>query len=199
MHQEIFTIEGIVHAGKTTVLDNVRRAGLAIICIDEYTRYRGTEPFPEHPTTLEEALHANQFFVDLDTRRFTDIHDMAKAVLLDRSCLSVLAYHYATEGITHGEIACFEPSVRLYREHFPQYIPHAMLYLEITLSELTRRHEGDTTVYKSVLLEEEFNRHLTYFYENAQLFFPELEVHRIDGTLPAGEILQAVIRILGFA
>ncbi len=199
MNLRVLALEGIVHSGKTTLLNNVRTAkwDWDIACIDEYTLYRGTVPFPDFPETLEEALGANQFFIELDARRFADID--REVALLDRSCISVVAYHYATEQVTHGEIACFEPSLRLYQEQFPRYIPHTMIYLEISLSDVTKRHEGDTGIYKPVLLEERFNRYLVYFYENIQLFFPELEVYKIDGTSPEEEVLKSVAEILGFA
>lgn len=197
MQQKIFALEGIVHAGKTTLLNNVRRAHRGISCIDEYTLYRGTTPFPDFPESLQEALSANQFFIELDARRFADI-GRSNVALLDRSCISVLAFHYATEQITDGGIACFEPSLRLYQEQFHRYIPNAMIYLEISMSDLTKRHEGDTGIYKPVLLEEEFNRYLLYFYENIQLFFSGLEVYKIDDTLPQEEVLKSAGEILGF-
>ena len=198
MNTKIYALEGIVHAGKTTLLNNIRITNWDIVCVDEYTLYRGTMPFPDFPATLEEALAANQFFIELDARRFTDI-GTSKIVLLDRSCISVIAYHYATEQITHGEIACFKPSLRLYKEQFGRYIPNVMIYLEISLRDLIKRHEGDTGVYKPVLLEEEFNRYLMYFYENIRSFFPTLEVYKIEGTLSKEEVLKSAVEILGFA
>ena len=74
-----------------------------------------------------------------------------------------------------------------------------MIYLEISLRDLIKRHEGDTGVYKPVLLEEEFNRYLMYFYENIRSFFPTLEVYKIEGTLSKEEVLKSAVEILGFA
>lgn len=190
-----FALEGIVHAGKTTLLKGIQALKSDVCCINEYTVYRGFVPFPQPPTTSDEAMDANRFFLDLDSRRFADA-GTSKVVLLDRSCISILAYHYATEHVSCGQIVCFEPSLRLYRARYSRYIPDVVLYLKISMAELARRHVGAKGVYKQDLLDEEFNRHLCAFYDNLCTYFPQLVVHTISGVFPPAKIQEWAIRSL---
>lgn len=188
-------LEGIVHAGKTTLLEEIRKLRKGICCIDEYTVYRGSRPFPAIPTTSSEALEANPFFIGLEKKRFADIHE-AEFVLLDRSCLSVLAYHYATEKASRGQILCFESSLRLFRDQYACYLPDVVLYLKISQGELSVRHVGDRGDYKQDLLAEEFNKYLLSFYEELPSLFPKIQLYEIDGTLPKDVVLRSVLNIL---
>jgi thymidylate kinase len=193
----IIALEGLIHAGKTTLINRVRGlAGESICCIDEYSFYRGNRNFPDFPRTSNEALDANQFFVDLEKQRFAN-RIVSLPTVLDRSFLSVLAYHYATEKVTHGKIVCFSQSMDFFTRDYFCYMPNIVVYAEIPLEVMFKRHRAETAIYKPILLDREFNRHLIHFYNNVTKFFPQITLHRIDAAAPEKEVLDESMRILG--
>ena len=195
MTQTKLALEGIVHAGKTTLLHAIGKQRNDVCCIEEYTAYRGEREFPPFPNTSEEACSANKFFIDLDSRRFADATD-SRIVLLDRSCISVLAYHYATEQVTLGKVQCFTQSLQLFQTTFAGFVPDKIIYVEISMSDLVIRHVGDNGVYKEILLSPEFNEHLCNFYDRLDRYFPRLTVYKVDGRLPILEGLAHVNKII---
>ena len=195
MPQIKIALEGIVHAGKTTLLHALQRQRDDVCCIDEYTVYRGEKHFPPFPKSSKEALNANQFFIELDVKRFADVTD-ASIVLLDRSCVSVIAYHYATEQSTGGQIQCFTTSLQLFQTVYRRFVPDVVVYLEISMDNLEKRHIGDKGVYKGILLNHVFNEHLCTFYEKLHQYFPEVTVIKIDGGLPPMEVLAEVNKVI---
>lgn len=192
----IVALEGVVHTGKTTLLHGVKlRMGERICCIDEYSTYKGRVRFPDFPTTSEEALGANEFFVRLEEKRFADVSEPG-IVLLDRSLLSVLAYHYATEKVTDGRVSCFEQSLLFFRENFSCWLPRLVIRLNISPEVFRKRHAEDSGLYKPVLLDEAFNRNLVLFYDNLGTYFPEIKVHKIDAVKSKVIVLRRTLNIL---
>ncbi|MEI6288469.1 MAG: deoxynucleoside kinase [bacterium] len=181
--RQIIAIEGIVHAGKSSLISAMEkdRSMTSVQYIAEYCNFiGGGQNFPGFPKNTRTALEANVFFGDLERKRFATVTKKVNLIILDRSIFSVLAYHYATEKISHGKIKCFKRSIEYFQKQFPEFLPETCLYLAINLNEMRRRH-GDTGFYENILLNDEFNCYLMEFYLKVGELFPEIKVITIDG------------------
>jgi len=193
--KQIIAVEGIVHAGKTTLIRHLER-----VCdktkfqfIKEYGDFIvGGQNFPGFPKNQIEALSSNGFFEKLEQKRFETIRQISQVVILDRSLLSVLAYHYATEKITQEKIKCFNDSLNYFLDNFSSWIPQVCLYLKITVSEMYKRHEGDG-FYESILLCKSFNAYLLSFYDQMSRFFPNMTIYEIEAHKTKKEVLNNVL------
>lgn len=201
---QLIAIEGIVHAGKTTLIRSLEE-----ICdkpkfqfIQEYGYFvNGGQNFPGFPDTQEKALISNYFFRNIENARFETIIPTNQIVILDRSLISVLAYHYATEKITQGNIKCFDTSFHYFIDNFPEWIPQVCLYLKISTIELFRRHDN-SGFYESTLLNEKFNQYILFFYNKLKYFFPNMKIYEVEAHKTKQEVLNCVlnrIKKIGFS
>ncbi|MEI6627702.1 MAG: deoxynucleoside kinase [bacterium] len=195
--RRIVAIEGIVHAGKSSLIAGLEKSvSLDVQCIAEYCDFAGGgKNFPGFPKDIDAALGANIFFYDLESRRFDSFSESSNLVILDRSIFSVLAYHYATEFISQGRIKCFEKSLNFFRKEFPGCFPDLCIYLSISTDEQRERHRNDG-FYEGILLNREFNDYLMEFYSKIGSLFPEIELVVIDGRQDRQAILLQVEGLL---
>lgn len=193
--KQLIAIEGIVHAGKTTLIKNLEKIYNTsnFQFIKEYGNFvGGGQNFPGFPQDQTEALTSNIFFEELEERRFKTIKQSSQVVVLDRSLISVLAYHYASEKITQGKVKCFEESLKHFLTNFSSWIPQVCFYLKISILEMNKRHRGGG-FYENVLLQESFNEHLLSFYDQMSCFFPNMTIYEINAHKTKREILKYVL------
>jgi len=189
---KVVALEGLVHAGKTTLLRNIRESGLDVRCIGEYVEF-AKERFPKPPKNTIEAMNSHAFFLNLEQKRRREIRENDKVVLLDRSVFSILAYHYATEVRSGGEIACFEEGIAS-TSHENWLLPWVCVYLDVSDELIKSRNCGDGGFYQNLFLEKQFNVLLREFYEKVMpQRFPSVNVVRID----AGKSKEIVTAQLG--
>ena len=188
----VVALEGLVHAGKTTLLRNIRGSGLDVRCIGEYVEFV-EDRFPKPPKNTIEAMNSHVFFLKLEQKRRREIRKNDNIVLLDRSVFSILAYHYATEVRSGGEIACFEEGVASI-PHENWLFPSVCVYLDVSDELIEARHHGDEGFYQSMFLEMQFNALLREFYEKVMpQRFSSVNVVKID----AGYSKEVIITQLG--
>ncbi|MDR3491857.1 MAG: AAA family ATPase [Gammaproteobacteria bacterium] len=182
-------IEGLVHAGKSTLIKALAKKDNGMVCVGEYVEFT-TSKFPEQPRNLKDASEAREYFMSLEKKRRSCISNDAPVVILDRSVLSILAYHFAIEEVTKGEVPCFSESVK----SLPTgcwIFPELCIYLDVNDSEISRRHERESGSYSPILLNPEFNAQLRRFYEKALVtVLPSLEIVRIDSSGSPEEVLH---------
>lgn len=185
---KVVALEGLVHAGKTTLLRSIRGSSLDVRCIGEYVEF-AEERFPKPPKDRAEAMNNHAFFLKLEQKRRKEICESDKIVLLDRSVFSILAYHYATERRSDGKISCFEDGVSaVFAESW--LFPRVCVYLDVNDTLIESRHYGDDGFYQSSFLEKQFNALLREFYEKVMpQRFSSVSVVRID----AGQSKEVVI------
>lgn len=189
---KVVALEGLVHAGKTTLLRNIRGSGLDVRCIGEYVEF-AEERFPKPPKNTVEAMDSHAFFLNLEQKRRREICENDNVILLDRSVFSILAYHYATEVRSGGEIACFEEGIASI-PHEKWLFPWVCVYLDVSDELIESRHCGDGGFYQSLFLKKQFNVLLREFYEKVMpQRFPSVNVVRID----AGQSKEIVTVQLG--
>ncbi len=189
----IYAIEGIVHSGKSSLLNRLSRLSTFknFEFVQEYSEFVGGKNFPGFPKNSLGALKANEFFGELEEKRFLGITGLTDKVMLDRSLFSVLAYHYATERISRGEIKCFDQSIDFFQKFYGMFFPNVCIHLVISFEEMMRRHKSDG-YYEPKIMMREFNKYLLDFYEWAPSIFPNTEFHKIDGTKKPEEIIREV-------
>lgn len=192
-------LEGLVHSGKTTVLEMLSKLDKRIQCIGEYVIYtkRGGRGFPGFPNNSKMAQTANFFFLDLDRKRFGTTETRRQVIIFDRSLLSVLAYHFATEKLSKKRIKCFESSLTLFRKRFPFFLPGVAIYLDVSDDTIRRRHEFESGYYEQVLLNAEFNGYLRYFYNNLTTYFPEIDLFKVCADNSKEAVFSEVREIVG--
>lgn len=194
MIKSIFAVEGLVHAGKSTLIRGLG-ADQRILCVPEYIDFTD-EGFPDPPKNIEDARAADLFFLNLEHKRRQMIRENHSIVFLDRSVLSIIAYNYAAEGLTSGKVPCFthgQKSFKLQDWVFPQ----TCIYLDISDEEIDNRHTFETGQYKSIFLNRKFNALLRKFYEKEMtVMFPWIELISIDAMRHSQQILSEVRKIL---
>ncbi len=195
MKKVIVALEGLVHAGKSTLLQSIRDNCGAVRCIGEYVEF-ATERFPGFPKSMEDACAGHAFFLNLEQKRRQKIQYEDRMVILDRSIFSILAYHFAVEEMSCGRIPCFREGVATVQSE-SWLFPQICLYLDVDDEEIALRHQDETGFYQSVLLENAFNARLRAFYEKAMPFhFPSLEIVRVDARQPKQAITAQVKELL---
>lgn len=113
MKKVIVTLEGLVHAGKSTLFQNIAERYVSVKCIGEYVEF-ATERFPCFPESREDARLGHSFFLNLEQKRILEIEESDGIILVDRSIYSILAYNFAVEKMSNGEIPCFQDSIKVY-------------------------------------------------------------------------------------
>ncbi len=195
MKKTIVALEGLVHAGKSTLLHNIAEKYTAVKCIEEYVEFV-TERFPCFPESREDARFGHSFFLNLEQKRILEIEESDDSILLDRSIYSILAYNFAVEKMSNGEIPCFQDSIEAYQDE-NWLIPQICIYLDIDNEEMSLRHQDEKGYYHSIFLNNAFNAWLREFYEKAMPFhFPWLEIIRIDAHQSKQVIMAQMEEIL---
>lgn len=196
MKKVIVALEGLVHAGKSTLLHGIMTQEHTFVkCIEEYVEF-ATERFPGFPKSRELARSGHVFFLNLEQRRKAEMGDSDRIILLDRSIFSILAYNFAVEKMSNGKIPCFQDSVNAY-ENEDWLIPEACVYLDIDDENISFRHQSEKGFYHDIFLEKAFNAQLREFYERVMPFyFPSLEIIRIDARQPKQVVMAQMKELL---
>lgn len=195
MKRVIVALEGLVHAGKSTLLQSIGDNFGAIRCVEEYVEF-ATERFPGFPRSIEDARAGHAFFLNLEQKRKQKIQEEDRVVILDRSIFSILAYHFAVEKMSGGGIPCFREGVATVQSE-SWLFPQVCLYLDVDDEEMILRHRNETGFYQSIFLDHEFNALLRKFYEKAMPFhFPSLEIARIDACQSENRIMEQTTELL---
>ena len=195
MKKTIVALEGLVHAGKSTLFQYILEKYVDVKCVREYVEFV-TERLPCFPENREDARFGHAFFLNLEQKRIVEIEEGDNVVLLDRSIFSILAYNFAVEKMSNGRIPCFQDSIDVYwNENW--LIPQICVYLDIEDSDISLRHQDEKGHYYSIFLDCAFNAWLREFYEKAMLcYFPSLEIIRIDAHQSRREIVVQMEKIL---
>jgi len=174
----VVALEGLIHAGKTTLLHTLGQKLPWIVSVEEYSEFT-RERFPSIPITLVDVEKAWSFFLELESERQTGIAHDAIVVLLDRSVLSILAYNFAIEQLNKA-LQAFSWSLKtLCCKDW--LFPTVCIYLDISDKEIHNRHLTEISYYQRILLDSVFNAAMRNFYSDKMLeHFPSLQVFRID-------------------
>jgi len=195
MKKVIVALEGLVHAGKSTLFQGIEERHIAVKCVGEYVEFV-TERFPCFPESRDDARFGHVFFLNLEQKRILKIEESDGIVLLDRSIFSILAYNFAVEKMSDSVIPCFQDSIKAYRDE-NWLIPQVCVYLDIDDEDISLRHQDEKGHYYSIFLDNVFNAWLREFYEKAMPFhFPSLEIIRIDAHQSKQEIIAQMEEIL---
>lgn len=195
MKKVIVALEGLVHAGKSTLLENISERCAFVKCIGEYVNFT-TERFPCFPESRDDACSGNAFFLNLEQERILEIEENDCVVLLDRSIFSVLAYNFAVEKMSNGKIPCFQDNIKAYQNE-SWLIPEVCVYLDVDDRNIYLRHLDEKGHYHSIFLDSIFNAYLREFYEKVMSFhFLSVEIIRIDAHQSKQEIIAQMEEIL---
>ncbi len=186
---KVVAIEGLIHAGKTTLFQSLVRVYKDVVFVSEFVEF-ATCKFPNLPQSIEEARNSRLFFLNLEEKRKEKIRTDSKIVILDRSVLSILAYHFSVEVLTNGNIMCFTDSIK--KIPFEKWIfPDLCIYLDINNHEVIRRHQREIGGYNSIFLDNQFNNCLRKFYLDIMPeLFSQMELIHIDALQRPNEVLR---------
>lgn len=184
----------MIHAGKTTLLHSLGKELPWIVSVEEYSEFT-REKFPNIPITLADVKKAWHFFSELERQRQTGVAHNAILVLLDRSVLSILAYNFAIEQL-NSALKAFSWSLKaLHSEDW--LFPTACIYLDISDTEVYKRHLSERSYYQPILLDRAFNAAMRNFYSEKMLeHFPCLQFFRVDACQDLASAHQEVLLII---
>lgn len=191
MMASMIVIEGLVCAGKTTLLNKLGRL-VNYQTILEYKEYlKDSEELPRFPpSSREEALLISQFFVILERRRQNDLGKFSEqdvTVIFDRGILSCLAFDYAARRFTGFDT--YLEVIQMYQaEDFHQ--PHLCLYLDVSYQTMIDRMKRRGTFSGDQFANRKFTELLVEFYRH---FLALPQFIKIDGRLPEQEVFNQAI------
>jgi len=192
MRKNIVALEGLVHAGKTTLLKSLKKRR-RFCCLSEYSEIT-TRSFPGSPRTIEDAKEALYYFLSLEKERIKFISESKYGIyVVDRSLYSVLAYHYAVEHLFG--VKCYTNTFNYLLRNTSKWLrPSKCIFIDISHEDQLRRHEGDKGYYQDILLNADFNKELSYFYwyELGKL----TDVIPIDEKQSRSDIVKQTLQIL---
>lgn len=187
-------LEGLIHAGKSTISSSLCGYVKDVSCVPEYIEF--TKTFPNFPKDYDDVLKAWDFFINLEKKRKNTADWRAPIVVLDRSILSILAYNYAISRFTDGKIHYLDVDLKCLNNQ-GWMIPDVCIYLEISDSEISRRHQKETGRYDKILLNSKFNASLREFYiDKISGIFPSMEFRKINANEPIEKVFSEVQEVI---
>ncbi len=136
------------------------------------------------------AREGRLYFLDLEKKRRMYADLRKKLIVLDRSFLSVLAFHFAVEKTSAGKVICFSESLQAISGE-EWIFPDLCIYLDVDDLEIKKRHETERGLYDPILLDSVFNFQLRRFYDDIlPSIFPMIKVAKIDVSLSFNEVLS---------
>lgn len=187
----IVVLEGLICAGKTTLLNKLGRLANCR-SIQEYKEYlkkfENLPPFS--PCDIEKALQASQFYVTLERCRQNDLAkflDQDVIVIFDRGILSCLAFDYAAKRF--NGIDTYLETIQMYQaECFHQ--PHLCLYLDISYETMINRMKLRGTYSGDQFANRKFTEFLAEFYWH---FLSLPQFIKINGELSEQEVFNQTL------
>lgn len=164
----IIGFDGLVRAGKTSLVNKLAHTFDAVI-VEEYKSYAtkfGTE-FPEYPPkSRKKSLEASKFFIDLEKKRIKDLNKHLslehKIILVDRTCLSCLAFDYSANHFTN--FGTFLEVQKLW-DNKPKIIPSLTFFMDVSQANLKKRMLINNDDFPPHISDKNFNRYMVDFFK----------------------------------
>ena len=201
----VIALEGCSHAGKTTLIKNLKKRLNSIIPLPDYVTYAGgDDKVPRAPAeSVEEELQSLNFFLNLDERRWVEKienESQPELVIADRSFHTLLAHRFAIENLTGMNV--FDMCCEIAGNKPKILHPDLIFYLDTPQESLNQRYkirissvpvDGHTKNYnltekmKLIFNKSEYNE-LFRKYFLPQLRYGATPIIVLDGSLPADEV-----------
>lgn len=161
----IVAVEGACYAGKSTLIENLRRSTNDTLSImPDYMDLADPKVrlTPPHPTHLAE-LAAVEYFLRIDADRLATVPTMGN-VICDRSYHTLLAHVYSVTGGDRGDLynRCLAMTLRL-----RPYTTAFTLYLDTSFTELRRRWSANGNCLDRFFRGREFNEGFRRYFLDA--------------------------------
>ncbi len=150
---KIIAIEGIVRAGKSTLVQNLNNYGFPVV--KEYWEY-SKGGFPPIAKTGQELLKTSKYFLGLETIRYMDSVTNEESFVLDRSFITCNAFDFACSTIL-GEPNIFREIKEMWDSECKKIIPSFVILLEVTHETMLSRLRPTTDPASSILFNKDFN------------------------------------------
>lgn len=199
INPKITALEGPVCAGKTTLLDNLRKQGVQTI--REYSEYvdSATRNFPKFPPINDEvARDSFKFFLDLEIarRRDRDLLVNSDHLVLDRSIYTLMAFEAGATKFTGIDILSW--AIEYLKEKSNRIIlPGHILYID-TPAVLSRKRAAEGRIrLAEFLLTDQFNEGFRSFFLALKQIKPGF-ITFVDGNKDEETLLIEARKTLGF-
>jgi thymidylate kinase len=163
MNTIVIGFDGLVRAGKTTLVNKLACIFEAAV-VGEYKGYalKSGSRFPKFPPeSYAKAIEASIFFMDLEKQRVVDLNNYMlsnkKIILVDRTCLSCLAFDYAANYFTNLETF---PEVQKLWSDTPRIIPDLTFFMDVSQTNLKNKDN-----FPLHFLDKKFNRYMVNFFK----------------------------------
>jgi thymidylate kinase len=139
----VIALEGCSHAGKTTLIKNLKERLNSIIPLPDYVTFAGgDDKVPRAPAeSVEEEIQSLNFFLNLDKQRWVEkIEDRNKneLVVADRSFHTLLAHRFAIEKLTGMKV--FDMCCEIVGNETNLLKPDLIFYLDTPQDILNQRY-----------------------------------------------------------
>lgn len=190
----IIGVEGVICAGKSTLVKGLIQAGFA--SIQEYGVYtKGHGAFPPFPKSVEDAKSATDFFAKVEFERLKSLESLIAEkgegvnYALDRTYYSCLSFDFALSQCMQFD--AFTPSVQIW-ENVPKIEPSLTIILDIDFDTLLERNCRRGINMLPHFLNRGFAEVQRYYYRELAQLNPQ-SCLLVDGTLPKEQVEQIVL------
>jgi thymidylate kinase len=194
-NSKIIAIEGIVGAGKTTLIECMKQNGVVDKIIPEYTVLAKRDDIPEFTQNEEKLKLSTCFYAGIELRRQKMILDSVKnndrVILLDRSELSILSFNYAAEKRYYIKDLC-TPTFNCLK-NVTIIEPSAYIYLDISYQTSLDRMKKRGSFKESVFTDEDFVKSIIAGY---RCFLENSNFIEINGNLPITITSRELLKII---
>ncbi len=191
----IVGFDGLVRAGKSTLLKNNLGPALNAPIIDEYGVYtKGSTSFPPFPPpSHEKALAASQFFIDIEKQRINDLgaYETHDIVLVDRTYLSCLGFDYAARHITGFDTFS---EVKQFWAQTQKIEPQLIIFLDVSHDSLEERIGPHKSKFLPHFYDRTFNGHMSEFFHRTCKENPLFI--RVDADQTPNQVFMTVLDII---
>ncbi len=192
----IIGFDGLVRAGKTTLIKDKIGPLLDAVIIDEYGVYaKGSKSFPEFPPlSYERALVASQFFMDIEEQRVVDLQAKVlhkEFALVDRTHLSCLGFDYAARHFTGFDT--FSDVESLWSKT-KKIEPDIVIFLDVSHKKLEERIAPHKDKFLQHFYDRSFNLHISEFLKLECRKNPHIV--RVDADQEQDAVQEEVLKII---
>jgi thymidylate kinase len=164
----IIGFDGLVRAGKTSLINKLANKLNATI-IDEYKgyAYKAGFRFPKFPPkSYKRAIISSIFFMNVEKERVADLNKLIKKhkkiILVDRTCLSCIAFDYAANHFTNLDTFS---EVQKRWSGVTRIIPNLIFFMDVSQENLKKRAIANNDVFPSHFFDSKFNGYMVEFFK----------------------------------
>jgi len=163
-NKSYIAIEGTVCAGKTTLCKSIEELIQYVTIIPDYSDFAGggNNLPPPFPSSLEEESEALNFFLNLESNRFSKYDkESSTYCFIDRSVYTLLAHCYSISKLS--SLSYFDLAKQILLSSSHAVWPSTIIFLDISQETILNRNK-DKFLQGNIFIDESYNKFFKDFF-----------------------------------